>query len=167
VLESSRGEPGIDRAKLWKALLDLMGLNGSEIIDDGGREQQIQFSTQQACQTYLGYPVLVDPDQDHQIAIKVKSSFIKDRLSIWNTTPEYAKNAPLLIQQIQQHQFIYQLQQQMMLVQQQMQVAAAQLKVHQENPPKPEGGDGAAGRRNTGAPANRAGQVAQQGAGAA
>lgn len=164
VLESSRGEPGLDRGKLWKELLDEMGFDGSRIIDDQGREQQIQFATLQACQTYLGYPVLIDPDQDHQIAIKVKSSFIKDRVSIWNTTPDYAKNAPILIQQIQQHQYIFQLQQQMMLVQQQMQVAQAQLKIHQENPFV---SDGAPGSRNVRPAASQAGQIAQQGAGAA
>lgn len=168
VLEASRGEPGIDRAALWKELLQDMGFDAERIIDDGGREQQIQFATMQACQTYLGHPVLVDPDQDHQIAIRVKSAFIKDRQSVWNTTPEYAPNAQLLIQQIQVHQYIFQLQQQMMLVQQQMAVAQAQLKVHQENPPKEQGaGAGAAGSRNAGPPAQTAGQVAQQGGGAA
>lgn len=159
VLEASRMEPGLNRAKLWKMLLDDMGFDGGEVVDDGGREQQVQFATMQACQTYLGQPVLVDPDQDHQLAIRVKTAFIKDRTSIWNTTPEYAANAPLLIQQIQQHQFILQLQMQMMLVQQQMQVSQAQLNVHRDNPPKEQGGMRGGGA----APAERAGQVAQQG----
>jgi hypothetical protein len=163
VLESSRMEPGLDRAKLWKMLLDDMGFDGSDVVQDGGREQQIQFATMQACQTYLGQQVLVDPDQDHQLAIRIKTAFIKDRNSIWNTDPNYAKNAQFLIQQIEQHQFIVQLQMQMMLVQQQMAVAQAQLKVHQENPPPEEGG-GAPGMKGGGsAPTQRPGQVAQQG----
>lgn len=163
VLESSRGEQNIDRAALWIQLLDEMGFDGASVISDGGREQQIQLANQQACQTYLGQQVLVDPDQDHQIAIATKTSYIKDRLSIWNTTPEYAANAPLLIQQIQQHQYLLQLQQQMQLIQQQMMVAQAQLKVHQENPPQLQ----QPGTRNAGPPATKPGQIAQQGASAA
>lgn len=163
VLESSRGEANIDRAALWIQLLDEMGFDGASVISDGGREQQIQLSNQQACQTYLGINVLVDPDQDHQIAIATKTAYIKDRLSIWNTTPAYAQNAPLLIQQIQQHQYLLQLQQQMQLIQQQMMVAQAQLKVHQENPPQLQ----QPGTRNAGPPATRPGQIAQQGASAA
>lgn len=162
ILESSRGETGINRAELWSQLLDEMGFDSRKIVDDGGREQQVQLATMQSCQTYLGQMVLVDPDQDHQTAIRVKSAFIKDRLSIWNTTPEYAVNAPKLIEQITQHQFIFNLQQQMMLVQQQMAVTQAQLKVHQDNPPQQQ-----PGTRNAGPPAQQAGQIAQQGASAA
>lgn len=166
VLESSRGEPGLKRAELWKELLDFMGFDGGALVDDGGAEQQIQLANMQACKTYLGYPIIVDPDQDHQVAIKVKSSYIKDQISYWNTTPEFAANAPKLIQQIQQHQYLLQLQQQMMLVQQQMQVAQAQLKIHQENPPQMKvPGPNDTPARGAG-PTQRAGQVAQQGAGA-
>jgi len=166
ILESSRMEPGLDRAKLWKTLLDDMGFDGGEIVQDGGREQQIQFATMQACQTYLGYPVMVDPDQDHQLAIRIKTAFLKDRDSVWNTTEAYAANAPYLIEQIKQHQLIHELQMQMMLVQQQMAVAQAQLKVHQDNPPDQQGG--APGMKGGGsAPTQQAGQVAQQGGGAA
>lgn len=165
VLESSKMEGGLDRAALWTELLDEMGFDGRELVDDQGKEQQVQFATLQAAQTYLGYPVLVDPDQDHQLAIRVKTAFIKDRLSVWNTTQGYAQNAPRLIQQIEQHQLIFQLQQQMLLVQQQMQVAQAQLGIHQENPPPAPAGSapGSAGAP----PATRAGQVAQQGGAAA
>ncbi len=65
---------------------------------------------------------MVDPDQDHQIAIKVKTSFIKDTDSTWMT--KYPQNAPALIQQIQQHQYFAMLQQQQMMLQQQMQMLA-------------------------------------------
>lgn len=162
VLEASRGEPGLDRAALWKELLDEMGFDGGAIVDDGGKEQQIQLATMQACQTYLGYPVVVDPDQDHALAIRIKTAFVKDRLSVWNKDPATAPNAPLLVQQVQVHQDILMLQQQMMLVQQQMMVAQAQLKVHQDNPPKPD----QPGQRSTSPAASTAGQVAQQGASA-
>lgn len=137
LLETSAMDPAMapSRPKLWKELLEFMGFD-PDIIEDGDREQQIQFANMQACETYLGYPVLVDPDQDHQIAIMVLTAYIKDQRSIWNTTPEYAANAPKLIQQIQQHQLILQLQMQMQLAQQQMQVTQAQLGVHNDNPPQ-------------------------------
>lgn len=164
LLESSAADPAMapSRPKLWQELLEFMGFDPT-IIEDGDREQQIQFSNQQACQTYLGYPVLVDPDQDHTIAIKTKTAYLKDRTSIWNTTPEYAVNAKFLIQQIEQHQYFLQMQEQMAMLQAQMQVAQAQLGVHRDNPPQmkpvPQGGGGQQ-------PAQQAGQIAQQGAGA-
>ncbi len=167
ILESSRGEPGLNRAELWKELLDFMGFDGGSIVQDGGMEQQIQFANLQACQTYLGYPVIVDPDQDHQIAIKVKTAYIKDRGSYWNTTPDFARYAPLLIQQIQQHQYLLQLQMQQQLIQQQMAVAQAQLKVHQDNPPQMKvPGPNDTPARGSGPVPQTAGQVAQQGPGA-
>jgi hypothetical protein len=163
VLESSRMETGLDRPALWTELLNEMGFNGRAIVDDGGRGQQIQFATVQACETYIGNQVLVDPDQDHQIAIEVKTSFLKDRLSLWNTT--YPQGQPMLLEQIKQHQYFIQLQMQMALAQQQAAVAQAQLNVHQENPPSlPSGSAGMRGG-GTAAPQN-AGQVAQQGGGA-
>lgn len=165
VLESSRGEPGLDRAALWTELLNEMGFDGGAIVDDGGHEQQILFSTDQACQTYLGMPVIVDPDQDHQVAIRVKTAFIKDRLSVWNTNPSYAVNAPKLIQQIQIHQQMLQLQMQMQLAQNQMQVAQAQLKIHQQNPLPPPPAQ--QGNTTSAPPATQAGQLAQQGGAAA
>jgi hypothetical protein len=163
ILESSRNEPGLDRPLLWEELLDEMGFNGASIVDDGGRRAQIQFATVQTIKTYLGYPEMVDPDQDHQIAIEVKTSFLKDRNSIWNT--EHADMTPKILQQIEQHQLIIQLQMQMQLAQEQAKVAQAQLNIHQENPPSlPSGSPGMRGGGNS--PAQTAGDVAQQGAGA-
>ena len=75
-------------------------------------------------------PVIVDPDQDHQIALKVKAAFIKDRDSSWNQN--YPGMSAMLIPQIEQHQFYLQLQMQQMLLQQQMQVNQAQLGIKQE-----------------------------------
>lgn len=161
VLESSRGEPGINRAALWKELLEDMGYDADGIIDDGGYQNQIQLATTQSCETFLGRPVLVDPDQDHALAIKVKTAFIKDRNSYWNQT--YPEQGQKLIDQIRQHDLFLQMQMQMQLAQQQMQVAQAQLGIHQENPPKEEGGGSS--KNPTEAP-ERAGQVAQQGGGA-
>lgn len=164
ILESSRGEVGLDRNGLWRELMDDMGLDGQKFVSDNGRDQQIQFATLQAIETYMGKVSPIDPDQDHALAIRVKSSFIKDRSSVWNNDPQYAANAQLLIQQIEQHQFFLQLQYQMQLVQQQMQAAQANLGIQQQNPPKEEGGGGGQGR--SGKSAQTGGQVAQQGGGA-
>lgn len=163
VLEASAADPTMaaSRSKLWKELLEFMGFDPS-IIEDGDQEEQIQKANQDTCLTYLGYPVLVDPDSDHQIYLKVITAYIKNRNSVWNTTPEYAPNVKNLLEQIKQHQFYIQLQQQMMLAQQQMQVARAQLSIHQDNPPqmKPVPQTGGSAQPTT------PGQVAQQGAGA-
>ena len=132
LLESTRGEPGLDRLKILRELCNAMGFDGAEMVGDGGREQQIQLATMQACETYLGNMVMVDPDQDHQLALKVKTSFIKDQKSVWNTTPEYARNAGMLIEQIKQHDYFLQLQMQMQLAQQQMAVAQANFGIKQE-----------------------------------
>lgn len=136
LLESSLQDPSINRAPLWKQLLEVMQLDPSEIVNDGGREQQIQFATLQTCETYLGKFVMVDPDQDHQIAIKVKTSFLKDQSSYWNQDPQYAVNIPKIIQQIQQHQMFLRMQMQMQLAQMQMQAEQARLGVHNDNPPQ-------------------------------
>lgn len=165
LLESTRGEPGLDRIKILRELMDKMGFDGAALVGDGGREQQVQFATLQACETYLGHPVIIDPDQDHEIAIKVKTSFVKDRQNTWNTTPEYAVNGPLLIEQIMQHQKILELQMQMQLAQQQMQVAQAQLGIAQEDAAKEQQKQRGASANPTQAPAT-AGEVARQGAGA-
>jgi hypothetical protein len=164
VLESTRGEPGLDRAELYTILFDSMGFDSRKIVDDGGREQQIQFATEQAAQTYLGHQVIVDPDQDHQLAIRVKTSFLKDRQSYWNTT--FPAAGALLIKQIEQHQLFVQLQLQMQLAQQQMMVAQAQLDVHQQNPLPSETPGAQASAGSGGQSATTPGQVAQQGAGA-
>lgn len=114
ILESSVGDPSINRAALWTELLTLWKFhNVRGIVNDGGRQQQIQFATEQAIQTYLGQQIIIDPDQDHLLAISVKKSFLKDRGSVWNTTPQYVINGQFLVQQIMQHQLYHQLQVQM------------------------------------------------------
>jgi hypothetical protein len=124
ILESGKMDPILNRAELWKELLESMGFDAGKIVDDGGHEQQIQFATLQACETYLGLPIIIDPDQDHQTAMKVKTGFLKDKTSVWNT--QYGQNAPMLVTQIQQHQYFLQMQMQMMLAQQQAQIAEQQ-----------------------------------------
>ncbi len=165
ILEASRMEPGINRGALWSQLLLDMGHDPTDIVMDDGREQQIQLATVQACETYLGYPTLVDPDQNHEIAIKVKTAFIKDRNSNWNQ--KYGANAVLLIDQIQEHQRYVMLQQQLMLVQQQAQVAQAQLGIQQEEDTKMALKNRQQQTSPDASATQTGGEVAQQGAGAA
>lgn len=120
MLEASVNDPSVNRAYLWKELLrEWKFENIDKIVDDGETLQQIMEANDQACQTYLGDFVMVDPDQNHEIAIKVKTSFLKDRKSVWNTKPEYVVNGPNLVQQIQLHQMYLQLQLMKQLAQQQ------------------------------------------------
>lgn len=120
MLESSANDPSINRAALWKMLMRLWGMKDiDEIVNDQGLESQIQMATDQAICTYLGQFVIIDPDQDHQLAIKVKKSFLQDRRSKWNTDPATVIYAQKLVQQIQQHQLF--LQQQMLMQQLQQQ----------------------------------------------
>lgn len=155
LLESGRLDPILRRDELYRQLLEDMRFDPSKLINDGGYEHQVQLATLQASETYLGEPVIISPDQDHTVAIKVKTAFIEDQDSVWNT--KYPQNAQLLVGQIQQHQFFLQLQMQMMLAQQQMQVAQAQLGIAQDEQAKqPQQGSVAPGEATT-----QAGQVAQ------
>lgn len=120
LLESTVQDPSVNRPYLMRALLKEWRFKDVDlIINDQGLEENIQEATDQSIQTYLGNFVMVDPDQDHQLAIKVKTSFLKDRKSVWNSNPQYAINIPKLIQQIQQHQMFLQIQQMQMQLQQQ------------------------------------------------
>lgn len=126
------GDPEVNRPYLIRELLTLWRFpNVDKIVNDGGREDQIQLSTQQAIETYLGLMVMVDPSQDHQIGLSVKTSFLKDRESVWNTDPRYAPYGPRLVQQIQQHQLFLQLQ----MLQQQLQMQKQQLQQSAPNEP--------------------------------
>jgi hypothetical protein len=134
ILESGRMDPSLNREAFWKELLEEMGFDGCTMVNDNGREYQIQLATLQSVETYLGENVIIDPDQDHQIAIKVKTAFLKDKESKWNT--EYGQNAALLVKQIEIHQMFLQMQMQQQLAMQQMQVAQAQLGIAQEEASK-------------------------------
>lgn len=156
ILESSVGDPSINRAALWSELLTLWKFKDvRNIVNDGGRQQQIQFATEQAIQTYLGQQVIIDPDQDHLMAIQVKKSFLKDRNSVWNTTPQYVVNGQFLVQQIVQHQLYHQL---MVQMQQMQMIQQATLGIG--------GGDPGLGQalqslQNVGGPQTTGGQMAQ------
>jgi hypothetical protein len=157
ILESSKMETILDRQALWTELLEDMNFNAKLIVNDG-YSQQIQLATMQSCQTYLGQPVFVDPDQDHAVALKVKTSFIKDTDSPWNQ--QYPQAIPLLIQQIEQHQLFLQLFLQQQMLQQQMAMAAQQNPALSFQTPPP------MQQTSTMPPAMNGGQMAQQQGGA-
>lgn len=164
LLESGRMDPILRRDQLYKMLLEDMRFDTTQLINDGGYEHEVQIATLQSCSTYLGEPVIISPDQDHSVAIKVKTAFIEDRDSVWNT--KYPQNAQLLVAQIQQHQWFLQLQMQMMLAQQQMAVAQAQLGVANEEAESQSSSGTGQGSRAPGDAVTRDGQVAQQAGGA-
>lgn len=116
--EIGRMVPGVRMDRVFRALCEEMKLgNPKEFIDDGGWEREVSRATMQAWKTYMGQPAIVSPDQNHDVAIKVKTAFIEDEESTFNR--EHPEAIPALIQQIQIHQ-------EMLLMQMQMQVATLQ-----------------------------------------
>lgn len=119
------GTTEINRAYLADELLrEWRFKNVSRIVNDGGRDAQIQQANMEACMIYQGEYVPVDPEQDHNIAIKVLTSYLKDRESFWNKNPATVINGPKIVEQIQLHQLWAQfiMQQQQLMMQQQLMV---------------------------------------------
>ena len=111
LLESAKFSPVINQAPLWRMLLEEWKFADiDKVINDSGFDEEVKRSTEQAIMTYMGRPVMINPDQLHQISIQVKTSFLEDRNSYWNTNPEYAINQRLLVEQIQLHQTYLQIQ---------------------------------------------------------
>lgn len=127
MLESSMGDRSINRAVLWRELLKLWRFdNAEEWVNDGGFEKQVYIATKQAVRTFEGDPsVRINPDQDHQIAISVKTRFLEDEDSEYMKNPKYSRFASLIIDQIKIHQQFLMVQMQMQLVQQQAMAAGA------------------------------------------
>lgn len=154
VAESTRGEPSVRRAQLYLELFkELKFGNPKKLVDDGGVEREVMRATMQAQRTYLGEPVNISPDQNHQIALMVKTAFIEDETGPWNT--KFPEAIPMIIQQIELHQ-------QFLMLQMQLQLATMQTGM----PPPNSGGlvDPAMMQLpGRGGPAMQAGQLAQQG----
>lgn len=119
------GTTEVNRAYLAEELLtEWRFKNVRQIINDGGRDEQIQLATEEAIRTYMGEMVFVDPDADHNVAIKVLKSFLMHRQSYWNTNPATVIYGPKLAELIGIHQKWLQLQMmQMQLMQQQMMIS--------------------------------------------
>jgi hypothetical protein len=132
MLESSMGDPTINRAPMWRELLEEWRFDtAAEWVNDGGLEREVYLATTQAISTFQGKQVIVNPDQNHQIAMKVKTRFIEDVDGPFMSDSNMRANAPALLHQIQIHQqfLLLQMHQQML----QMKVAAA-------GGPPPDGG---------------------------
>lgn len=125
-LETGIRLPGIvDPGELLLQLADEVKISGlKKAIIPNGMEENIQEASMQAYDTYLDKQVILDPNQDHRIAIEVKTRFLKDTQSAWNE--EYGSlpylNLPVsraqaIAQQIQVHQnyLLVQQQQQMLM----------------------------------------------------
>ena len=126
VLQTGANDPSLNRTEFWKMLLREMKFpNAEALVNDNGLDKQIQLATMQAIKTFMGEPVLVSPDQDHSVAIRVKTSFLEDQDSVWMT--QYRQYAPLLVQQIDVHQrfLMLQFQQQLAHAQAGMPIPAA------------------------------------------
>jgi hypothetical protein len=119
VAESTAADPNANRVNILLELFKELQIgNPKKLVNDGGFEREVYKATMQAQKTYLGAPVAVAPDQDHNIAIKVKTAFIEDEDSWFNK--EHPEAIPLLIQQVQLHQQFAMLQMQQMMMQQAM-----------------------------------------------
>lgn len=131
--------PHLDQGKLWKALFRELKLNEAiDAVIDGGVESEIATATEQAVKTYYGEKLIINPQQNHEIAIKVKTKFLEDIDSHWNST--YAglpsamnpamTRAQDLAMQIQLHQqFLLVLMQQQQLQQQALQETQNRLEI--------------------------------------
>lgn len=135
IIISATTSPFLDQCVLWKALFREMKLpEALDAVKDQGFERQVEMAYQQAVDTYAGLPVIIDPSQDHQIAINVKTRFLQDTKSNYNT--QFAANpspmpgmttAQYLAYQIQIHQQFLQLQ-----MQQQMMMQSAQIRSQEQ-----------------------------------
>ncbi len=133
-IASATASPFLDQAVLWKALFrELKLTEAMDAVKDNGFEFQVAFATEQAVSTYHGQPVAIDPSQDHQIALRVKTRFLQDARSVYNM--EMAGNpsplpglsvAQYLAQQIAIHQ-------QFVMLQMQQQMAMLQAQATDEN----------------------------------
>lgn len=140
VLQTGANSPFLNLPEFWKMLLREMKFpNAEELVNDQGQDKQIQLATEQAIKTFLGEPVNISPDQDHSIAIQVKTRFLEDQDSEWMT--KYRQNAMKLVQQINIHQ-------QFLMLQLQQQLAHAQAGMPIPGGPQPAGPSMAAAGAN-------------------
>lgn len=126
-IASATASPYLDQAILWKALFrELKLTEAMDAVQDNGFEFQVSQATDQAVNTYMGQIIAIDPSQDHQIALRVKTRFLQDQSSVYNRTmagnpsPIPAlTTAQYLAQQIGIHQqfVMLQMQQEMMMQQ--------------------------------------------------
>lgn len=159
MLESSMGDPSINRAPMWRELLAEWRFDtAAEWVNDGGFEKEVFTATNQTIDTFHGKKVFINPDQNHEIAMKVKVRFLEDKDSVF-MSGEMSQFAPLLMDQIKLHQHFLMLQMHQQLLMAQANAAGANL------PPPNSGGQQPPLQDQTSAISsqNAAAQMAQQG----
>jgi hypothetical protein len=134
-IEASTRSPALDQPTLWKAFFRELKLNSAlDAVIDGGMEFEIHTANDQAIQVYLGQKVIINPTQNHQVAIKVKTRYLQDTNSHWNEN--YAGLPSALIPGITRAQELaqqIQLHQQFMMIQMQQEMLAQRGQVEQQN----------------------------------
>lgn len=135
-LEAGARLPGIIDARiLFKALADELRIRElSKAIIPDGIEREVQKATEQTISTFLGKRVIMDPNQNHQIAVEVKMRFLEDIDSVWMTeygplpyelvAPLQISRAQMVSQQIVLHQQWIQFQ---LMQQMQQEIASLQM----------------------------------------
>lgn len=171
-IEAATRSPVLRQDLLWKRFFkELRMPEMQECVIDNNFTSEVTESTEQAIETYLGRQVIIDPTQDHSVAIEVKTRFIKDAKSSWNQqfrdevapVPNIMSGQPqtrgdYLIAQIQLHQQFALMQMQVQAAQMQEQMMMQQ----QMNSSPSESTQGLPSLQNMNVPTN-AGQMVQQG----
>lgn len=86
MLQAAVQTPYLDQPTLWKEYVDVVGMPAlKRAVIDGGRDREIAKAHEQVMKTYLDEIVIIDPGQNHELAVQVKTRFIEDTDSDWNT----------------------------------------------------------------------------------
>jgi hypothetical protein len=115
VVETTAMDQSVNRPEFLKMLFRQFKFpNAEALVNDQGIDREVEVATEQAIETFYGKQVMVSPDQNHAVAIRVKTRFLEDQESQWMT--KYRAMAPGLVEQIQIHQsfLMIQMQQQML-----------------------------------------------------
>lgn len=128
-IEAGMRSPVLDQTALWTSFFQEIKLpEGLKAIQDNGFQRQVTIAYNQCIEVYLDRPCIIDPSQDHKIAIEVKTRFLQDHDSNWNTMYAGLPYSPMagmarsqiIAQQIQIHQQFIEQQMKLQMLQQQM-----------------------------------------------
>lgn len=162
-IQGASTSPVLNQGILWRQYFEVIKAPQlQEAVMDDGFSEQVAEATEQSIETYLGQQVIVDPTQNHQIALEVKSRYLKDIKSNWNQDygmlPDATgkqTRAQNLAQQCALHQQFLQIELQQQLAQQQL-MQHAQVEQQQAAKQTSDGNQENPGRMN-----RTAGQAAQ------
>lgn len=93
MIEAAMRSPSIDQTELWNVYAEEVRMPELKraILDNGFRKQQGKAQLQ-ACKTFMNEQVIIDPNQDHNIAIETKMAILEDQ----NSGYEELKDLPYL-----------------------------------------------------------------------